>query len=178
MLACVGIGLSTGFIFLMVLLFVSGGPSNLDNLITSPVGPLLEIFYTATNSQAGATCLLMFPLVCLIFATTGIMTTSSRMAFAFARDKGLPFHRVFAKVNSRLGMPFNALCLSTALVIIFGCVLLGSSAAFNAITSAAVVALNISYAMPILVNVCQGRRALPPRRSAVWHARIQHTNVD
>ena len=36
--------------------------------------------------------------------------------------------------------------------------------AFNAIISAAVVSLDLSYAMPILVNCLQGRRALPERK--------------
>jgi choline transport protein len=53
MIYCVLIGASTGFIFLMVMLFVSGGAAGLDNVILSPAGPLLEIFYTATSSKAG-----------------------------------------------------------------------------------------------------------------------------
>lgn len=53
MIYCVLIGASTGFIFLMVMLFVSGGASALDNVISNPAGPLLEIFYTATNNRAG-----------------------------------------------------------------------------------------------------------------------------
>jgi amino acid transporter len=60
-------------------------------------------------------------------ATISVMTTSSRMLFAFARDGGLPFSRVFAKVHTRLGLPLNSLGLTSALVIIFGCIFLGSS---------------------------------------------------
>lgn len=148
----------------MVLLFVSGGPDNLENVISSGAGPLLEIFYNATSSKTGAICLLIFPLICLLFATSSIMTTSSRMTFAFARDGGLPFSRVFAKVHRRLGLPLNALILTTVIVIIFGCIFLGSSAAFNAIASASVVALGVSYGMPIAINVLQGRRKLPADR--------------
>lgn len=91
------------------------------------------------------------------------MTTSSRMTFAFARDGGLPASRFFARVHKRLGLPLNSLILTTVLVIIFGCIFLGSSAAFNAITSASVVALEVSYAIPIAVNCLQGRRKLPER---------------
>lgn len=98
-----------------------------------------------------------------LFATTGIMTTSSRMTFAFARDGGLPASRFFARVHKRLGLPLNSLILTTVLVIIFGCIFLGSTAAFNAITSASVVALEVSYAIPIAVNCLQGRRKLPER---------------
>lgn len=56
MIACVGIGVFTGFIFLMILLFVAG---NVDDVISSAAGPLLAIFGTATSSSAGAICLLM-----------------------------------------------------------------------------------------------------------------------
>jgi len=144
-----------------VLLFVAG---NVDDIISSTAGPLLAIFQDATNNRAGATCLLMFPLVCLLFATISIMTTSSRMTYAFARDGGLPFSRFFAKVHPKLGLPLNALYLTTILVIIFGCIFLGSSSAFNAIISASVVALGISYAMPVAINCLRMRKMLPDYR--------------
>ena len=56
MIACVGIGVFTGFVFLTSLLFVAG---DLDDVIKSPAGPLLAIFENATNSRAGSICLLM-----------------------------------------------------------------------------------------------------------------------
>lgn len=67
------------------------------------------------------------PLVCLLFAAITIMTTSSRMVYAFARDGGLPASRFFARVHKKLNVPLNALYLTTALVIIFGLIFLGSS---------------------------------------------------
>ena len=165
MIYCVGIGMFTGFVFLMVLLFVSGASdvNALDEIISSTAGPLPQILFNATGSHAGYICLLMFPLVCLLFAGTGIMTTSSRMTYAFARDGGVPFSRFFAQVHPKLGVPFSALALTTTLVVIFGCIFLGSSSAFNAITAASVVALGVSYGLPIAVNVAQMRKALPPR---------------
>ena len=160
MIACVAIGTFTGFIFLTVLLFVAG---NVDDVINSTAGPLLQIFYNATQSNAGAVCLLIFPLVCLLFATTSIMTTSSRMTYAFARDGGLPASRFFAKVHPKLDLPLNALYLTNACVIIFGCIFLGSTSAFNAIISASVVALGVTYAIPPTINCARGRKMLPPR---------------
>lgn len=161
MIYCVCIGTVTGFIFLMVLLFVSGGDT--EAIISSTAGPLLQILYNATGSRAGATCLLMFPLVCILFAEIAIMTTSSRMTYAFARDGGLPMSRVFAKVHPRLGQPLNALILAASLTVLFGLILIGSSSAFNALISASVVALGVSYAIPVAINVCRGRKMLPPR---------------
>lgn len=80
----------------------------------------------------------------MLFATTAIMTTSSRMCYAFARygrqlprnehhtnmygsDGGLPASRFFAKVHPKLKVPLNSLYLNLALVIIFGLIFLGSS---------------------------------------------------
>lgn len=163
MIATVLIGISTGFVFLVCLLLVSGGSANVQNIIGSAAGPLLAIFYKATGSKAGSICLLMFPLICLLFATISIMTTSSRMTFAFARDGGLPASRFFAKVHSKHEMPLNALILTVVLVVIFGCIFLGSSSAFNAIISASVVALGVSYAIPPAINCLRGRKMLPPR---------------
>ncbi|KAF2726091.1 amino acid permease [Polychaeton citri CBS 116435] len=162
MVYCVAIGLFTGFIFLMCLLFVAG---NVNDVIESAAGPVLQIFYHATGSKAGSVVLLMFPLVCLLFATTSIMTTSSRMTYAFARDGGLPFSRWFARIHKRLDVPVESICFTTVVVVIFGCIFLGSSAAFNAITSASVVALGISYGIPVAINMIRGRKMLPETRS-------------
>jgi choline transport protein len=164
MIYCVAIGLFTGFVFLSVLLFVL---KDVDAVISSSAGPVLQIFFDATNNKAGSICLLMFPLVCLLFATTGIMTTSSRMTYAFARDGGLPFSKFFAKVHRKWDLPLNALILTTTMVIIFGCIFLGSSSAFNAIVSASVVALGITYAIPPAINCLRGRKMLPETRDFV-----------
>lgn len=133
MIYCVAIGTFTGFVFLTCLLFVAG---DVNQVIDSAAGPLLQILYNATQSKAGAVCLLIFPLVCLLFATTSIMTTSTRMTWAFARDRGIPASKFFARVHPTLDVPLNSLILTTVIVVIFGCIFLGSSSAFNAIISA------------------------------------------
>lgn len=163
MIYCQYIGISTGFLFLIVLLFVSGGSANSDTIIESTSGPLLETFFIATSSKTGAVCLLMFPLICFCFAGIAVMTTSSRMTFAFARDGGLPASPFWWKVHGRLGVPLNALYGNVVVVVIFGCIYLGSTAAFNAIIAASVVALGVSYGLPIAINVAQMRRKLPER---------------
>ncbi|KAK4545350.1 hypothetical protein LTR36_003530 [Oleoguttula mirabilis] len=172
MIYCVAIGTFTGFIFLSCLLFVSGP---VDQVISSAVGPLGQILYNATGNRAGTVCLLMFPLVCLVFANVAIMTTSSRMTYAFARDRGLPFSRFFARIHPKLDVPLEALGVTNVVVIILGFIFLGSSSAFNAITSASVVALNLSYGIPVMINVIRGRRMLPPTRHFIlpeWFAWI------
>jgi amino acid transporter len=92
------------------------------------------------------------------------MTTSSRITHAFARDKGLPFSKFFATVDKRFDVPINSLILTSIIVAVFGCIYLGSSSALNAILSASVVALGVSYGIPIGVLVCRGRSILPQER--------------
>ncbi|KIW04753.1 uncharacterized protein PV09_04479 [Verruconis gallopava] len=162
MLYCIGIGMVSGFFFLSCLLFVL---KDVNNVIDSAAGPLLQIFMDATNNRAGSTCLLMFPLVCMLFTTTSIMATSSRMSYAFARDRGLPFSSVFARVHPTLDVPLNALIWTTAWVVIFGLIFLGSTSTFNAITAASVVALGVSYGIPPMINVLRGRKMLPDDRA-------------
>ncbi|OJJ00132.1 hypothetical protein ASPVEDRAFT_127821 [Aspergillus versicolor CBS 583.65] len=166
MIGCVFIGIFTGLIFLIVLLFVAG---DINQVIESAATPLLQIFYDATKSNAGSICLLMFPLVCLVFAATAIMATSSRMNYAFARDGGLPASPFFSKVHTKLGVPLNGLFLTFFCVVIFGCIFLGSSSAFNAIISSSVVMLDISYGLPIAVNCVRGRQMLPERAFVLPH---------
>lgn len=57
MVSCVGIGVFTGSIFLIILLFVAG---NMEMVATSSAGPLLQILIDATKSNTGAICLLMY----------------------------------------------------------------------------------------------------------------------
>lgn len=57
MMSCVGIGTFTGTVFLIVLLFVAG---DMDGVINSSAGPLLQIFINSTKNKVGAICLLMY----------------------------------------------------------------------------------------------------------------------
>ena len=129
------------------------------------------------------------------------MTTSSRMTFAFARDGGLPASAFWWKVHPKLGVPLNALYLNVVVVVVFGCIYLGSTVAFNAIIAASVVALGVSYGMflpwagiglfwpeawmraynltgiPVALCLAAGRRNLPERAFALpswlgWTANV------
>lgn len=66
-------------------------------------------------------------------------------------------------MHPKLGLPLNALYLTSGVVILFGLLFLASTSVFNAIISAAVVTLDLSYAMPIAVNCLRGRKTLPER---------------
>ena len=54
MILAITLGSLTSWIFVIVLLFVM---TDIDGVISSAAGPLLTIYYQATTSRAGATCL-------------------------------------------------------------------------------------------------------------------------
>lgn len=161
MATAIGIGTFTGFVLVTCLMFTL---TDVDEVNSSSAGPLLSILYQATRSKAGAICLLIFPVICMVFTSTALMTTSSRMSYAFARDHGLPFSHFFARVHPTLDVPLNSLLWTAVWIVILGLILLGSSSAFNAIVSASVVAVGITYAIPPAVNCLRGRRMLPTSR--------------
>lgn len=108
------------------------------------------------------------PCPCLaILSFLNIWPTIHAVLTRWTRDGGLPFSRLLAHVHPKLEMPLNALILTFVLVIIFGCIFLGSSSAFNAIISASVVALGLSYAIPPAINCARGRKMLPATRPFV-----------
>lgn len=62
--------------------------------------PIISIYFTATGSKAATTALISALILTLIFATFGTLASASRLTWAFARDKGLPFSDYISRVRS------------------------------------------------------------------------------
>lgn len=92
-----------------------------------------------------------------MFCSISICCAASRATWAFAREKALPFHAFFSRVNS-YNVPFNAFVLSTVVQLLLGLIFLGSNTAFNAFVGVAVLSLGASYAMPIAISLFNGRK--------------------
>jgi choline transport protein len=87
-----------GFIMLITFCSVLG---SLDDALASPTKqPYLYVFYNCTGSIAGASVMGALVISMAIFCNLSITATSSRQLFAFARDKGVPFHSTFAYVST------------------------------------------------------------------------------
>lgn len=73
--------------------------TDLESVLASPTGyPFITVFYNATGSKGATTAMTMILVVLLIAAGVSLLATSSRQAFAFARDQGLPWPHVWSKV--------------------------------------------------------------------------------
>ena len=125
-------------------------------------------FYNATRSHAGATVMTCIITTLTLCSAISNVATASRQMFAFARDGGLPFARVWCYVRPGWDIPLNAVMLSFTITCLLSLINLGSSVTFNAILSIGVVALLTSYMTSIgciLLKRIRGEELLPRRWS-------------
>ncbi|KAK4183888.1 amino acid/polyamine transporter I [Podospora australis] len=145
-----------GLLFLVPLMFVL---PDLEMLVGLASGqPVPTILKSAVGSAGGAFALLVPIMVLGILCGVACTTAASRCTWAFARDGAIPGSKWWKKVNTNLDVPVNAMMLSMVLQIVLGAIYFGSSTAFNAFSGVGVIALTLSYAMPIAVSMIEGRQ--------------------
>lgn len=83
------------FGFILTILFCIG---DYESAILSPL-PIIEIYYGATKSKAIATIMVLMGYAINILALFNCTASVSRLTWAFARDKGLPFSHYFSYVR-------------------------------------------------------------------------------
>ncbi|THY16766.1 choline transport protein [Aureobasidium pullulans] len=153
----VAIGFVTSWCFVVSMLFsIVGDFQDVANSLTGV--PILQLFYNALNNTAGAIALEALIICTGLGCVIAGHTWQSRLCFSFARDRGVPAHKWLSKVDPKLDVPLNAHFTSCVIVTIVGCMYLASTAAFNAMSSACIVLLYVSYAIPVVCLLCRGRQ--------------------
>ncbi|KAL6714501.1 hypothetical protein ACLMJK_007926 [Lecanora helva] len=136
-----------GFAALMAILFCAG---DIDKALHSPTGyPFVEIFHQATNSIGGTTAMVCVFVVLGICATIGLITTASRMTWAFARDNGLPGSQWLGQVDPTSALPLYSIVVTLISSLLLALINIASTTAFNAIISLSVASVLASYMVPI-----------------------------
>ena len=88
---------SLGFAMILAILFRAG---DIDQaLAENPAYPFMAIFKHAVNSTSGAAIMVSLMMILAISSTVGLLASSSRVFWAFSRDKGLPGWRILSKVR-------------------------------------------------------------------------------
>ncbi|KAI0019842.1 putative amino acid permease [Xylariomycetidae sp. FL0641] len=124
---------------------------DVDAALNTPTGfPIIEIFYNATKSYAATNAMVSALIISTFFSTLGALASASRLIWAFARDDGLPFPQYFSHVDRRFGIPIRALVWSAVIIMILGLINLGSTTAFNALVSLALLGQYTTYALPTI----------------------------
>ncbi|KAF2397171.1 amino acid transporter, partial [Trichodelitschia bisporula] len=157
MLTTVILNGALGLGFLLTILF---GAGDISAALDSPTGyPILAIFLDATRSTGATTAMATVLVAMLIFSTIGVMAAASRLAWAFARDRGLPFADWLAAIHPRWRIPANTIAAGAIANLLLAAIHSVSRAAFDAIVSLAVVALYSTYFLPtVLILYLRVRR--------------------
>jgi choline transport protein len=99
MISTVCINGALGLATYIFILYCFGNP---EETLGTPFGlPFIQIFQTALQSQAATTALTCLLISLYTFATFNFVASASRQAWAFARDNGLPYSRLFSRVSVR-----------------------------------------------------------------------------
>jgi amino acid permease (GABA permease) len=113
----------------------------------------------------GAEFLMLVVLVAQFFCGAASVTANSRMIYAFSRDGAIPGSKFWHRINPRTRTPTNAIWFAVAGAFVLGLPSLythkGYAVAFFAIVSVAVVALYISYVIPVLLRRLRGANFIP-----------------
>ncbi|CAE6442432.1 unnamed protein product [Rhizoctonia solani] len=119
--------------------------------------PILELYYQATGSLAGAIGLHVLFLLTGFGCLIGCHSWQARLAWSFSRDNGLPGSRWWSVINIKTGVPLNAHLMSCVWVALLGCLFIASSTAFNSIITGCISFLYLSYSIPVACLVIRGR---------------------
>jgi len=139
-----------GWILLLSFLYASTD----EAAITKGGGFVATIFTTAVSSGWAKSILII---TCLgqFFCGMSCITAGSRMLFAFSRDRAVPGHKIWTKVDKNRNPSNAAFGLGIAALIVT-IPALWSAVAFFAVTSMAVIGLFGSFAIPIWLRWRKG----------------------
>ncbi|KAL9598427.1 MAG: hypothetical protein Q9219_004517 [cf. Caloplaca sp. 3 TL-2023] len=151
---------------------------DIEAVLASPTGslgfPFMQIFYDATGSLPGASAMICIIIIMDISAAIAFLATSSRIVFAFGRDRGLPFWRTMSTVQVGSAIPLYAIMVMAGVSCAIGLINIGSATAFNDVLSVGVSSLYASYVLTeamLLYHRIRGNiRHRNQMAGTTWHA--------
>ncbi|KAF4334207.1 choline transporter [Fusarium beomiforme] len=140
------------------LLVVTSVLINIPTIDGAADNSALSLFYMITKSKAAAVGLWIPVLITTAGAVWSIQTWQSRLAWTISREGGFPLHRHLSKLApAPLHTPVWSLIWSASGTALFGCLYLGSDLAFNSLISTGLLLQYISYSVPVVLVLLQGR---------------------
>jgi len=159
-----------GFIMMITYCFTLGDPGAI--LDTATGYPMIQAFYNATNSKAGTSIMVAVIVVNVTSSCISTLATVSRQSWSFARDGGLPFSGFIGQVKPGWNIPINAVCFTLLFTTLLSLINIGSTVAFNAISSMATNAVLSTYIISMTCLLIRRVRGppLPPHRWSLGRA--------
>jgi amino acid transporter len=125
---------------------------DIDRLFNSATGqPLAQIFLDSLGRKWAIAFMALISVGQFLMGSS-VLVAISRQVWAFARDDGLPFSRFIKAVNKKVAAPINAICFSSLVSIIIGCLCLIGSTAANALFSLSVLGNYVAWVTPQLLR--------------------------
>jgi len=141
--------------------------------------PFIYIFEQALGGTFGHVVLWIVT-VAMWFCGLSCVTSTSRMIFAFARDRGMPFSGTWAHVSKRWRTPAAAVWLAAVLSFLLVCLIFGAvqasrwqrwiqpfdfSTVYQSVTGISTIGLYLSYGIPLLLKMRAVRRGVWTQRA-------------
>lgn len=146
------------FLGIIALIPIAFCLNDLTTAVNDPTGyPLFTMLITHWGTNKAVAFLLILTTTSAIGGSSQLLSTASQLA-AFSRDGGLP--SVFARIHAGTNTPLPAIVLltsGTCLILLFGL----SIQASTIIYSLAVIALYITYLVPVITRLTAGTRFVP-----------------
>ncbi|CAO3626108.1 unnamed protein product [Mucor hiemalis] len=146
-----------GFVTILVVLF---SIQNMEEIIESPM-PLATFLIQATRNPQLTAFLLFILLVAQFAGVCNAMTSLSHFIFALARDNCLPFAKHLSTLSHKNHVPQIALIVQLVVCILLILPAFGSTIYWQAVMSASIICVNVSYGIPFLCRLIWVRNDMP-----------------
>ena len=152
MVMAVVVSVIAGFVLLLALTFAIPSPTG----VQSHFGDIVAYIWSNALSTRWAEALLLIVIFAQFFCLVACITASSRLLFAFSRDRAVPGHRLWRKV-SRHRVPVPAVfAVGAASFLILVPTWWNNLAGYYAATSIGATSLYIAYVQPVILRLRQG----------------------
>ncbi|KAI1629394.1 putative amino acid permease, partial [Exophiala viscosa] len=143
-----------GWLFTIVLCFCMG---DVDSILFSPIGqPVAQIYYNSLGKRGG----IFFTVAAFVIIQFVCFTATQalgRSIFAFSRDRLIPLHRIWIRIDKRTGTPLYAIWISVFGIIAINLIALGSYTAILGVFNVCAIAFDWSYCIPIACKLAFNR---------------------
>ena len=151
-----------GLIGWFVLLAITFAATDVDAVNAGEVfgiGSAIDIFATSLDSWA-IKAVLIISTIGQLFCGMACLTSSSRMCYAFSRDRAVPGHQLWTRLNHHRIPYLSVVFMATFALIVTLPALIGDennyTYAFYAVVSIAVIGLYIAYVIPTYLRWRKG----------------------
>ncbi|KAK5189002.1 hypothetical protein LTR96_011010 [Exophiala xenobiotica] len=144
------------FPWLIVFIYCMG---DIGAVLASPIGfqsPATQVYINSTGSVGAGIFINMLSTTLAFVSSVDSLGSAARILWSLARDKGLP--QFLTKVHPRWDVPVFGIIVVAIPSYLIGIIYIFNSTAFYGIMAGQVVAMIISYMLPIALHLFIARR--------------------